>query len=450
MTNLTSFRLRFAATAVCFLTTAVFAQNHNAADTAPNAADTVKVLTGQAAFTNAQQEHPGVMRKITVADLPQPFATESATNDATIVPRPANVWPKTLPGFKVQQYAIGLDHPRLIRTAPNGDMFVAESDGGKIRVFRGITRDGKPQQSVIFASGLDKPFGIAFYPLGPDPKWLYIGNTDAVVRFPYHNGDLKASGPAQTIVPDIPSGGRLHGGGHWTRDLAFSPDGHILFVSVGSNSNHDDSDTHPAEKHRANILAYTPEGKDFRIYASGIRNPVGIAVNPTTGQLWTSVNERDTLGNNLVPDYITHVEPNGFYGWPWFYMGSNWDPTLKGKHAELKEKVLTPDVLIQPHSASLEMTFYEGNQFPAGYHGDVFAAEHGSWNKKERAGYEVVRVPLKDGVASGVYEDFLTGFVLPDDNVWGRPVGVAVAPDGSLMVTDDGSNSIWRVSYVGK
>ncbi|HUZ03922.1 MAG TPA: PQQ-dependent sugar dehydrogenase, partial [Acidobacteriaceae bacterium] len=206
----------------------------------------------------------------------------------------------------------------------------------------------------------------------------------------------------------------------------------------------------PLEWHRANILAYTPEGKDFRIYAYGIRNPVGIAVNPTTGQLWASVNERDTLGNNLVPDYITHITPGGFYGWPWFYMGGHWDPTLQGKHPELKDKVITPDVLIQPHSASLEMTFYEGKQFPAEYHGDIFAAEHGSWNKKERAGYEVVRVPLKDGHASGVYQDFLTGFVLPNGGVWGRPVGVAVAPDGSLMVTDDGSNSIWRVSYVGK
>jgi glucose/arabinose dehydrogenase len=266
-----------------------------------------------------------------------------------------------------------------------------------------------------------------------------------VVRFPYHSGDMKATGAPQTIVPVLPSGG-----GHITRDVAFSLDGKTMFVSVGSHSNHDDPDTHPAEKNRANILAFTPEGKDFRIYASGIRNPVGLAVNPTTGQLWTSINERDTLGSNLVPDYITHVQEGGFYGWPWFYMGGNWDPTLQGKHPELKSKVITPDVLIQPHSASLEMTFYTGNQFPAKYDGDIFAAEHGSWNKKTRAGYEVIRVPLKGGHASGVYEDFVTGFVLPDGNVWGRPVGVAVAPDGSLMVTDDGSNSIWRVLYVGK
>jgi glucose/arabinose dehydrogenase len=431
------------ALAVCFLATAALAK-----DAKPSC--TANVQTGQAAFTDFRHEKPGDCRKITVADLPQPFASKSVNNDATIVPRPGNVWPQTVPGFKVELYATGLTNPRLIRTAPNGDMFVAESEANDIRVFRGITKDGKPEKTEVFATGLDQPFGIAFYPLGSNPKWIYVGNTGSVVRFPYHNGDMKATGPSQTIVPDIPSGGRLRGGGHWTRDVRFSPDGKTMFVSVGSHSNHDDADTHPQERHRANILAYTPEGKDFRIYAYGIRNPVGLAVDPTTGQLWTSVNERDTLGNNLVPDYITHVQQGGFYGWPWFYMGGHWDPMLKGKHPELKNKVITPDVLLQPHSASLEMTFYEGKQFPSEYHGDIFAAEHGSWNKDPRGGYEVIRVPLKDGHSSGVYEDFVTGFVLPDGNVWGRPVGVATAPDGSLMVTDDGSNSIWRVRYVGK
>jgi glucose/arabinose dehydrogenase len=416
---------------------------------ADNSANSSQVQTGQAAFTNWQKEKPGVMRKITLADLPQPFATKSVDNGPDIVSRPANAWPQSLPGFKVELYATGLDNPRLIRTAPNGDMFVAESHGGDIRVYRGITRDGKPEKTEVFASGLNLPFGIAFYPLGPNPQWIYVGNTDSVVRFPYHNGDLKATGAAQTIVSDIPGGGHLRGGGHWTRDIAFSADGKTMYVSVGSHSNHDDADNNPLEWHRADILAYTPEGKDFRIYAYGIRNAVGIAVNPTTGQLWASVNERDTLGNNLVPDYITHIQQGGFYGWPWFYMGGHWDPSLQGKHPELKNKVITPDVLIQPHSASLEMTFYTGHQFPAKYEGDIFAAEHGSWNKKQRAGYEVVMVPLTDGHASGVYEDFLTGFVLPDGKVWGRPVGVAVAKDGSLMVTDDGSNSIWRVSYTG-
>lgn len=417
----------------CLCATTVLAQNDG------------KVLTGQSAFTNYKLEKPGLKRKITLSDLPQPYATQSAENGAHIVPRPANMWPKTLPGFKVQQYATGLDNPRLIIKAPNGDLFVAESKPGDIRVFRGVTKDSKPEKSDVFATGLNMPFGIAFYPPGPNPKWVYVGNTGSVVRFPYHNGDMKATGGPQTIVPDIPSGG-----GHWARNVVFSLDGKTMFVGVGSHSNHDDPDTHPAEKHRANILAYTPEGKDFRIYAYGIRNPSGLAVNPANGQLWVSTNERDTLGNDLVPDYISHVQQSGFYGWPWYYMGGHWDPTLKGKHPELKDKVITPDVLIQPHSASLQLTFYTGSQFPEKYHGNIFAAEHGSWNKRTRAGYEIIRVPLKDGKASGVYEDFVTGFVLPDGDVWGRPVGVTVAQDGSLMFTDDGSNSIWRVVYTGK
>ncbi|MDQ1472292.1 MAG: hypothetical protein QOJ99_3772, partial [Bryobacterales bacterium] len=315
---------------------------------------------------------------------------------------------------------------------------------GEIKIFRGMTADGKPKETSTFATGLNSPFGIAFYPPGPNPQYLYIGNTDSVVRFPYKNGDLKATGPAETIVSGIPTGG------HSTRDIAFSPDGKKMFVSVGSRSNVDDPDTTPGEKLRANILQYTPEGKFVKVYGAGIRNPVGIAVNPITGELWCSVNERDALGDNLVPDYVTSVKEDGFYGWPWYYMGSNQDPRHEGKHPELKGKVIVPDVLLQPHNASLELTFYNGKMFPAEYNGDIFAAEHGSWNKSVRTGYEVVRIPLNNGHASGIYEDFLTGFVLPDGNVWGRPVGVATAPDGSLMVTDDGSKSIWRVTWTGK
>ena len=221
-----------------------------------------------------------------------------------------------------------------------------------------------------------------------------------------------------------------------------------MFVSVGSQENVSDG---PEEQDRADILEYNPDGSSMRIYASGIRNPVGIAINPKTGELWCSVNERDGLGNNLVPDYITHVQEGGFYGWPWWYMGGNQDPRFPGKHPELKDKVITPDVILQPHFASLQMAFYEGNQFPAEYQGDIFAAEHGSWNRSPRAGYEVIRVPLhQTGHASGEYEDFLTGFVVDDDSVWGRPVGIAAAPDGSLLVSDDASGSIWRVVYTGK
>jgi len=407
------------------------------------------VITGKAAFTDYTQEKPGVRRKLTVADLPEPYATKGVDNGADMVKRPDGAWPQAPAGFKVTLYADGLNQPRLIRTAPNGDLFVAVSYSNEILVYRGLGSDGKYKQVEKFADGLSQPFGIAFYPSGPNPKWVYIGNTDSVVRFPYQNGDMKARGPAEKLA-DLPGGGRLRGGGHWTRDIVFSQDGTKMFVSVGSHSNVDDPDTHPEEFHRADVLEFTPEGKFIKIYAYGIRNCVGEAINPITGQLWCSTNERDMLGDNLVPDYITHIEENGFYGWPWWYMGPHQDPRLEGKHPELKSKVITPDVLLQPHFASLEMTFYEGKQFPAEYKGDAFAAEHGSWNKAKRAGYEVIRVPMRDGKATGEYEDFLTGFTTPDGHVWGRPVGVTVAKDGSLFVTDDGSGSIWHVTYTGK
>ena len=420
----------------------------DAAPAAAQASSTAKLKdkAPQAPFTDFRYEVPGTTRKITVADLPEPFVTKSANNGPDVVARPADAWPVALAGFKVELYAAGLDNPRLLRTAPNGDIFLAETDPGRIRVFRGMTGDGKPEQMQVFTSGLKEPYGIAFYPPGPDPLWMYVGNTAEVIRFPYHNGDLKASGPVQHIA-DLPAGG-----GHTTRALDFSPDGKKLFVAVGSASNVDDPDTSPREKNRADILVCDPEACVLSVYAYGIRNAGGgIRVNPDTGELWCSVNERDALGDNLVPDYITHVQEGGFYGWPWWYMGAHQDPRHKGKHPELKDKAIVPDVLLQPHNASLEFTFYQGKQFPAEYSGELFASEHGSWNRAVRAGYEVIRVPLhQTGHASGDYEDFLTGFVLPDGKVWGRPVGITVAPDGSLLVSDDGSNSIWRVSYTGK
>jgi len=398
-------------------------------------------------FTGFRYESPGTIRNITASDLPEPFATESARNGADLVARPENVWPVAPPGFKVELYAAGLDNPRWLRRAPNGDIFLTESDAGRIRVFRGMTSDGKPEQTQIFASGFKRPYGVAFYPPGPDPQWVYVASTAELVRFHYHNGDLKASGPSEHIA-DLPD----TGGGHWTRSVEFSADGKRMFVAVGSASNVDDPDTHPAENNRADILVCDPANCTLQVYAYGIRNAGGgIAVNPQTGELWCSVNERDALGDNLVPDYITHVAEGGFYGWPWWYMGGHQDPRHKGKHPELKDKAIVPDVLLQPHNASLELTFYESDKFPAEYRGDIFASEHGSWNRAVRTGYEVIRVPLHGkGRATGEYEDFLTGFVLPDGNVWGRPVGITVAPDGSLLVSDDGSNSIWRVSYVGK
>jgi glucose/arabinose dehydrogenase len=395
-----------------------------------------------APFTDFRFEAPGNSRKITVADLPPPFASPSAGNGPSLVPRPPDAWPKAPPGFRVNLYASGLSTPRVIHVAPNGDVFVAESAAGQIRLFRGM-EDGKPKFSTVFAGHLNRPYGIAFYPAGPDPRWVYVGDTDAVVRFAYRSGSLKAAGPAERLA-DLP-----HGQGHWTRDLAFSQDGKTLFVAVGSGSNVDDPDTHPGETMRANILAFDPDGAHPRVFASGIRNPSGIAVDPRTGTLWCTVNERDGLGDNLVPDYITSVREGGFYGWPWWYIGAHQDPRHEGKHPELRDTTLVPDVLLQPHNASLQMLFYEGSQFPRIYSGDIFAAEHGSWNKAVRAGYEVIRIPRhQTDQASGEYEDFVTGFVLPNGDVWGRPVGVTAAPDGSLLITDDGSNSIWRVSHV--
>ena len=452
-------------------------------------------LTGQAAFTDWNQQQPGVRHKITVADLPAPYASESSNNQPHVIARPANAWPIAPAGFKVTLYAGGdnapmqradnTEHmaraagtftmPRLVRTAPNGDLFLSDSGAGIIFVLRGVGADGKAAQIEQFASGLDHPFGIAFYP-ADNPKYVYVGNATTVQRFPYHAGDLHATGPAQTIVPDIPGYAQLAGGGHWTRDVIFSKDGQHLLVSVGSGSNVDDADTHAREFHRADVLEYTPEGKFIEVYAHGIRNCVGEAINPTTGSLWCSVNERDALGNHLVPDYVTSVPEGGFFGWPWYYMGGHQDPRLPQpcasgtgaepqvtapltaeqaqncKRVDMSSKVITPDVLVQPHMASLEMVFYPARkeQFPADFEGDAFAAEHGSWNRANRTGYEVIRIPMKNGKATGEYDDFLTGFVTADGQVWGRPVGVAVANDGSLFVTDDGSRSVWHVTYTGK
>ena len=397
-------------------------------------------------FTDFRYEHPGTIHKITVADLPPPYATRSAGNGPRIVARPENAWPEAPSGFTVGLYATGLDNPRLARTAPNGDVFVAESEPGDVKVFRGFTPSGKPERVETFAAGMRLPYGINFYPPGPEPQYVYIGTTDAVLRFPYRNGDMKARGPAERIA-------RLPGGGnHWTRDIAFTPDGKKMLVSVGSASNVDDTHTTPAERDRADILEFNPDGTDMHVYAYGLRNAgSGIAFDPKTGELWCSVNERDGLGDDLAPDYITHVVPGGFYGWPWYYIGGHQDPRLRGKHPELKEKVIVPDVLLQPHNASLEFTFYEGKQYPAEYRGDIFASQHGSWNRSVRTGYEVIRIPLhQTGHSTGEYEEFVTGFVLPDGNVWGRPVGITVASDGSLLVTDDGSGSIWRIRYTKK
>jgi glucose/arabinose dehydrogenase len=407
-----------------------------------------KVLTGPAALGDWTTDAPGVRRKITVEDVAQPYHSPSAENHPKIVPRPEGAWPQAPAGFKVTQFATGLTQPRIITRAPNGDLFVAESAANQIRVLRDADGDGKPELNEVFATNLNRPFGIAFFPLGANPRFVYVGNTDSVVRFDYTPGATQASGPAETIVPNIPSGNEsVGGGGHWTRDLEFSPDGKTLYVAIGSRSNATDD---ASEERRAMILAFDPDGGNERIFAAGIRNPVGLATHPETGALWTSVNERDGLGDNLVPDYITHVQPGGFYGWPWFYLGPNQDPRHKGKHPELKAKTILPDVLLQSHMASLDLAFYDGANFPVDFKHDAFACQHGSWNRARRVGYKVIRIPLERGVATGEYEDFLTGFVTPDGNVWGRPVGVAVTSTGALVVTDDASGTIWRVEYVGE
>jgi glucose/arabinose dehydrogenase len=407
------------------------------------------VRTGQGALGDWTTDAPGVRRHITVADLPKPFATSDVDNGPRVVRRPAGAWPQVPANFKVEEFFTDLNNPRVIRVAPNGDIFIAESRAGRIRVLRASDGAGKPSAHEVFASDLNRPFGIAFYPLGPNPQYVYVANTDAVVRFAYQKGDLKARGKPEMIVKDIPAGGELRGGGHWTRDIVFSKDGKKMFVSVGSQSNARE-DRRVNEDRRANILEYNPDGTGFRIYASGIRNAVGLAIHPQTGELWASVNERDGLGDDLVPDYVTRVKDGGFYGWPWFYLGSNQDPRHLGARVDLRKTVIVPDVLLQSHSASLLMHFYDGRQFPREYTNEAFVALHGSWNRARRTGYKLIRVPLRKGAPTGEYEDFMTGFVTPDGDVWGRPVGVAVAHDGALLVTDDGSDTIWRISYKGK
>lgn len=403
------------------------------------------VLMGQGAMGDFSKDAPGVRRLITLKDLPEPSNINSNTGQQ-VVKRPAGAMLRAPEGFKVEEVVSGLRNPRLIRAAPNGDIFVADSQPGRILLLRMKDGQSKPELNEVFATGLRRPFGIAFYPPGDDPRYIYIGDTDEIVRFPYENGQTKAEGKPQHIADLAGGAGQLGGGGHWTRDVIFSPDGKKMYASVGSHSNAFED---PKENNtgRAAVIEFNPDGSDMELFATGIRNPVTIAFEPKTGELWTSVNERDGIGDDLVPDYITHIQRGGYYGWPWHYMGGHDDPRHKDEHPELKDKVITPDVLLQSHSASLQMTFYTGTQFPERYRGNIFAAEHGSWNRAHKTGYKIIMVPLKDGRSDGTYEDFLTGFIMPDAKVWGRPVGITVAHDGSLLISDDGSRTIWRVSY---
>jgi len=423
-------------------------------------AATAQLREGRDAFGDWRLDKPGTIRLIKPRDLPEPGATPSAANVSRIVAKPANANLQVPPGFKVELFADGLSEPRIIRVAPNGDIFIAETRAGRIRVLRAPDGAAKPATNEIYATGLRQPFGIAFFPGGDNPQWVYVGNTDSVVRFPYHAGDLKASGPPETVVASLP-----HGGSHTTRDVVFTPDNTRMLVSVGSGGNDGEGMGRPPggleawagehqpgaawgyETGRAAVLAFDPDGKNQKLFATGIRNCVGLAIQPQTGTPWCSTNERDGLGDDLVPDYVTSVRENAFYGWPWFYIGDHPDPRHPGERPDIKDKVTIPDVLLQPHSASLGLTFYQGSSFPEEYRGDAFAAEHGSWNRSKRTGYKVVRIRIKDGVPTGEYEDFMTGFVINDSDVWGRPVGVAVAHDGALLVSEDGNGTIWRISH---
>jgi glucose/arabinose dehydrogenase len=370
--------------------------------------------------------------------LPPPFQTESARRNSRVIPQPANAKLVVPKGFKVNVFAEGgFSYPRWMALAPNGDIFVADSRANSVIVLRDTNKDGKADQRFVFSDKLSQPFGMSFY-----KDWFYVANTDSIVRFRYRSGQTLAEGEPERLV-ELTAGGYAQ---HWTRNILFSRDGTKMFVSIGSATN---VGVEP-DPRRAAVSVYDPDGKNHRIYASGLRNAIGLAWNPKTGELWAAVNERDGLGDDLVPDYATSVKEGGFYGWPYSYLGQNEEPRRKGENPDLVNKAIVPDVLLTSHVAALGIQFYTGNAFPKEYRGDAFVALHGSWNRATLSGYKIVRIRFKNGKLVGnQFEDFITGW-LPDENsneVWGRPVGLLVNSDGSLLITDDGARKIWRVSY---
>jgi glucose/arabinose dehydrogenase/cytochrome c2 len=415
-----------------------------------------------------KKDVPGRVHRINLATLPKPYDTSSAVNFPKLIERPADAKLLLPPGFKVAVFSRDLKGPRVMRVAPNGDIFVSETQSGRVRVLR-PSADGAQAASVqTFAQGLQLPYGIAFYPSGPNPKWLYVAENNRVVRYAYTVGERTARTVPEVVVSELSP---TAGGGHFTRDIAFSSDGKRMFISVGSQSNV--AETMPKKKpdeiqaweaghglgaawgtetNRADVLVFEVDSaKPGKVYASGIRNCVGLTVQPATGALWCTTNERDMLGDDLVPDYSTRVKEGGFYGWPWYYMGDHEDPRLAGQRPDLAGKVTVPDVPYQAHSAALDLVFYAATSgsaaFPQDYVGDGFAMLHGSWNRSLRTGHKIVRVRMKDGMPTGEYEDFLVGFIADDGNAWGRPAGAAVARDGSLLMSDDSANLIYRISY---
>jgi glucose/arabinose dehydrogenase len=381
---------------------------------------------------------------IKVADLPPANVQQGPVNPSKVIPRPEGAELTAPPGFQANVWAEGeFQRARWMALAPNGDVFVAEQGGreptGRILVLRDRDNDGKADERFVFATGLMQPFGMAFW-----KDYFYVANTNSVVRFKYKAGQTKAEGEAEKIAT-LPGKGYRE---HWTRNIIFNPAGTKMYVTVGSESNVD-AESDPM---RAAISEYNPDGTGHRIYAGGTRNPIGLAFNPANRQLWAAVQERDLIGDDLVPDYATAIKEGGFYGWPFSYIGQNEDPRRKGERPELVKKALVPDVLIQAHSAVLGLVFYDGKMFPREYQGDAFVALHGSWNRAKRTGYKIIRIRFKNGRPIGGYDDFLVGWMLGEDKpeVWGRPVGLLVLKDGSMLITDDGANKIWRVSYSNK
>lgn len=364
--------------------------------------------------------------------LPPQFATRSSGNPADEVEPPRDFLPKPPAGFRVNIFAENFNEPRWLATAPNGDIFLAESGADKVVVLRDPKNTGGAQQREVFASRVNRPFGIAFH-----DDYVYVGAMNAVVRFRYDPKTSQRLGEAEKLM-DLPRGG------HWTRSLAFSKDGKRLYISVGSDSNISTGE----DPRRAAVTVCDIDGKNARLYATGLRNPVGLAIEPVSGEVWTSVNERDGLGDDLPPDFMTSLRDGGFYGWPYSYIGDNVDSRVRPQDPGLVSKAIVPDVLLGAHVAPLQLTFYTGKQFSENYRGGAFVAEHGSWNRSTLAGYQVAFVAFQNGKPSAGPVPFLTGFV-PDahkNRVYGRPVGITVAKDGSLLVSDDSAGRVYRIS----
>jgi len=375
--------------------------------------------------------------------LPAPDTTASNEKRSKTIGWPAGKTPTVPAGFTVTRFATDLKHPRNIYIAPNNDIFVAESDdkeksANRITLLRDKDGDGQPETREVFMTGLNQPFGMLVL-----NDYFYVGNTDALMRYPYKTGQTKLAANGEKIL-SLPAGGYNH---HWTRNLLPNADGSKIYVSVGSASNVGEYGM-DEEKRRANILEINPDGSGERVYASGTRNPVGMDWAPGTNTLWAAVNERDELGDELVPDYITSVKEGAFYGWPFSYYGQNIDPRRLGERPDLVKKAIVPDVPMGAHTASLGLAFYDGNTFPDKYKNGAFVGQHGSWNRSDFSGYKVAFVPFGNGQPTGKPEDFLTGFIADAEQseVYGRPVGVAVLPDGSLLVADDEGNTIWRIT----